>query len=303
MSSPQPMAVRDWGWLIVLSVLWGGSFLFIGLAVKELPPLVIVFARVALAAAALLPVHLLTIGALPRDRHIWFSLLGMSLLNNVIPFTLIVNGQTIIASGLASVINATAPLFGAVMLAASGDEPLIPRKVAGLAAGLVGVAVLKGADLTSFGGQTTGILLCLSAAASYGLSTLWVKRRLRGIAPLSLATGQLLWSAVIMAVLAFVFSSPSSLLQATLTAWLALLGLSLLATSLAYILFFRIVARSGPANVLLVTMLIPVSAILFGHFILGEELSAREIIGALVIGAALVIFDGRLFSRLRENPA
>lgn len=303
MSSPQPMAPSDWGWLIVLSILWGGSFLFIGLAVKELPPLVIVFARVALAAAALLPVHLLTLGALPRDRRTWVSLLGMSLLNNVIPFTLIVNGQTMIASGLASVINATAPLFGAVVLAASGDEPLIPRKIAGLVTGLVGVAVLKGADLTTLGGQTTGILLCLGAAASYGISTLWVKRRLRGIAPLSLATGQLLWSAVIMAVLAFAFSSPSSLLQASLTAWMALLGLSLLATSLAYILFFRIVARSGPANVLLVTMLIPVSAILFGHFILGEELAAREIIGALVIGAALVIFDGRLFSRLRQNPA
>lgn len=231
------------GWLIVLSILWGGSFLFIGLAVKELPPLVIVFARVALAAAALLPVHLLTLGALPRDKHIWVSLLGMSLLNNVIPFTLIVNGQTMIASGLASVINATAPLFGAIVLAASGDEPLIPRKASGLAVGLVGVAVLKGADLTTLGGQTAGILLCLGAAASYGLSTLWVKRRLRGIAPLSLATGQLMWSALIMAVcVCFLYAI---ILASGLADGLAGIAGALIAghISLAYILFFRIVAR------------------------------------------------------------
>jgi drug/metabolite transporter (DMT)-like permease len=303
MTSPQPMHLADWGLLIILSVLWGGSFLFIGIAVKELTPLVIVFARVALAAAALLPLHLLTLGPLPRGRAVWFGLAGMSLLNNVVPFTLIVTGQTMIASGLASVINATAPLFGAVFLAMAGDEALSLRKLAGLVTGLAGVAVLKGADFSLAGGQTAGMLLCLAAAACYGLSSLWVKRRLKGVAPLSLATGQLLLSAVIMTGLAFGFDQPGRLLAASGETWAALLGLALLATALAYILFFRIVARSGAANVLLVTMLIPVSAILFGHFILGEVLSARELVGALVIGLALVIFDGRLLSRFSQHTA
>ena len=112
-----PLSV--WGMLLFLSVIWGGSYLFVGIAVKDLSPLVIVMARVVLAAAALLPVHLLLVGPLPRDREAWTAIIGLSILNNVIPFTLIVTGQTMIASGLASVINATSPLFGVAIIAAA----------------------------------------------------------------------------------------------------------------------------------------------------------------------------------------
>jgi drug/metabolite transporter (DMT)-like permease len=297
------MDLRDWGLLIFLSVLWGGSFLFIGIAVKELPPLVIVLARVAIASAVLLPIHLLRLGPLPRDRQSWITFAGMSLLNNVIPFTLIVTGQTMIASGLASIINATTPLFVVTILALAREESLILRKVMGLAMGIAGVVVLRGAGSDVLGGQTLGIVLCLAAAASYGLSGLWAKRRLKGIAPLTTATGQLLVSTVVMAILVAAFDKPSTLFAASAQTWAAIIGLAVLATALAYIVFFRIIATSGPANVLLVTMLIPVSAILMGHFVLGEELSAREIIGALIICAALAVIDGRALNLLRRSLA
>lgn len=306
MAQLQPaLDARSWAMLVFLSVLWGGSFLFIGVAVKELSPLVIVFARVTIAAAALLPFHYARLGALPSDRRSWIAFAGMSLLNNVIPFTLIATGQTMIASGLAAVINATAPMFGAMVLAASGEERLIARKAVALLIGLSGVAVLKGAGFAQSGGQSLGILLCIGGAASYGLSTLWVKRRMKGMPSLTMATGQLLCSSLIMAVLAFSFDRPMQLLQASALSWLALLALALLATSLAYLVFFAIIARAGAANVLLVTMLIPVSAILFGSLLLGEDLSIREIAGAVVIGAALILFDGRAlhwFSRPRQHP-
>jgi len=297
--APSHIHLRDWGLLLLLSVLWGGSFLFVGMAVKELSPLVIVMARVVLAAAALLPLHWIMVGKLPRNREAWVAIIGLSVLNNVIPFTLLVTGQTMIASGLASVINATTPLFGVAILALSRQEPLVLRKVVGIVTGVAGVAILKGGTILGAGSQSIGILLCLGAAASYGLGSLWAKLKLRNVAPLSMATGQLLCSSAIMLVLGFAFDDPSQLMHLSGQGWIALLGLALLATSLAYILFFRVVARSGPANVLLVTMMIPASAIAMGAIVLGETLEAREIIGAAVILLALLIIDGRLLKYLR----
>jgi len=294
-----PLSV--WGMLLLLSVIWGGSYLFVGIAVKDLSPLVIVMARVVLAAAALLPLHLLLIGPLPTDRAAWTAIIGLSIFNNVIPFTLIVTGQTMIASGLASVINATSPLFGVAIIAAAGLEPLIPRKVLGILVGIVGVAILKGGTIMGQGSQSLGILLCLGAAASYGVGSLWAKLKLKGTPPLSMATGQLLCSSVIMTVLAFSLDNPSQLLDASSESWAALLGLSLLSTSFAYIIFFRVVARSGPANVLLVTMLIPVSAIAMGFVVLGETLDTMEIIGTVIIILALVVIDGRALKTMQAK--
>jgi drug/metabolite transporter (DMT)-like permease len=297
--------LADWGLLLLLSVLWGGSYLFVGIAVRDVSPLVIVMARVVIAAAVLLPVHWLIIGPMPRNREAWLAIAGMSLLNNIIPFTFIVTGQTMISGGLASVINATTPLFGVAMLAAAGREPLVLRKVAGILVGIAGVAVLKGGSLLGAGAQSVGILLCLGAAMSYGAGSVWAKLTVKGTAPLSMATGQLLVSSAIMVVLAFAFDQPSQLLDASPASWAALLGLAVLATSLAYILFFRVLGRSGPANVLLVTMMIPVSAIALGVSVLGESLEAREVLGAAIILIALLIIDGRLLKYLRfhHDPA
>ena len=301
MSSPShhhiPLSV--WGMLLLLSVIWGGSYLFVGIAVKDLSPLVIVMARVIIAVAALLPLHFLLVGPLPRDKAAWTAIVGLSILNNVIPFTLIVTGQTMIASGLASVINATSPLFGVAFIAAAGLEPLILRKVLGILIGIVGVAVLKGGTLLGQNSQSIGILLCLGAAASYGVGSLWAKLKLKTTPPLSMATGQLMCSSIIMTVLAFSFDKPSQLLDASWQSWSALLGLALLSTSLAYIIYFRVVARSGPANVLLVTMLIPVSAIAMGFAFLGETLDRMEILGTIIIIFALVVIDGRALKAMR----
>jgi drug/metabolite transporter (DMT)-like permease len=295
------MDERDWGLLVLLSILWGGSFFFTGVAVAELPPLTIVLARVGIAAVLLLPVLWASGARLPTRLTGWMPFLVMGLLNNVIPFCLIVSGQTRIASGLASVLNATTPLFTVLVMAAFGDEPLAARRVVGVLAGLAGVIILRGRDLEIAGAETLGMLLCLGAALSYGFSGLWGRRRLAGIPPLTSATCQLICSSVVMLGLAGVVERPWLLPAPGLRTWLALLATATLSTALAYVVFFRILVRSGASNVMLVTLLIPVTAILLGHFLLGEPFQAREIVGALVIGGALLIVDGRVGKLLRGH--
>ena len=290
---------RDWGLLVLLSVLWGGSFFFAGVAVRELPPLTIVLARVALAALLLVPLHWGLVGGLPRGRAVWWPFLVMGVLNNVIPFTLIVTGQREIASGLASVLNATTPLFTVLVMAAFGQEKLLARKVVGVLVGLAGVAILRGeASLALADSRTVGIGLCLAAALSYGFAGLWGRRRLSGVAPLTSATCQLISSSLVMALLAGALERPWTLSVPGVPTLLALVGFAALSTALAYIVFFQILVRSGASNVMLVTLLIPVSAMLLGHLVLGEALHAREIVGALVIAASLLIMDGRVLAWL-----
>jgi drug/metabolite transporter (DMT)-like permease len=293
------MDERDWALLVLLSILWGGSFFFTGVAVRELPPLTIVLARVAIAAILLLPVLWAHGARLPANPAGWMPFLVMGLLNNVIPFSLIVSGQTQIASGIASVLNATTPLFTVLVMAASGDEPLAVRRVVGVLAGLAGVIILRGHGLEFTGGETLGMLLCLGGALSYGFSGLWGRRKLADVPPLTSATCQLICSSVVMLALAGVIERPWLLPAPSLLTWLALLGTAALSTALAYVVFFQILVRSGASNVMLVTLLIPVTAILLGHFLLGEPLETREVIGAIVIGCALLIVDGRALRLFR----
>lgn len=303
-SSISPAVVNaDWLLLVLLSIVWGGSFIFIGVAVKELPTLLIVFVRVALAAAILLPVHWLWQGALPRDARSWVSFAGVSLTNNIIPFTLIVYGQHFITASLASVINATTPFFGLLVLAIAGTEVLSGRKIISLVLGLAGVAVLRGVDFTDLNQETIGILACLGASASYGVGSLWQKKRLMGMPPVTTATGQLICSTLFMAVLSLAFSSPSLLLSASAGSWIALVALAAVSTSFAYLLFFKIITRSGPMAANLVTMMIPVSAIAMAALWLGERITSQEIAGALLIGFGLLVYDGRLFTRLGFTTA
>jgi drug/metabolite transporter (DMT)-like permease len=301
-ASETRMDERDWALLVLLSILWGGSFFFNGVAVRELPPFTIVLARVAIAAVLLLPV-LLAQGAegakLPASAAGWLPFLVMGLLNNVIPFSLIVSGQTLIASGTASVLNATTPLFTVLVMAAAGDEPLAARRIVGVLAGLLGVIILRGPGLDLGGTQTLGMLLCLGGALSYGFSGLWGRRKLGGIPPLTSATCQLISSSVVMLTLAGVIERPWLLPAPSPQTWLALLATAALSTALAYVVFFQILVRSGASNVMLVTLLIPLTAILLGHFILGEPLATREIVGAAVIGGALLIVDGRALRWVR----
>jgi len=266
---------RDWSLLAVLSVLWGGSFFFNGVVLKELPPLTVVLLRVALAAMILLPVLRAYQIRFPVGLSGWKPFFAIALLNNVLPFSLIVIGQTYIPSGLASILNATTPLFTVVVMAAAGDEKLHARRVVGVVTGLIGVIILHGQDLHGQdpgfqSGEGVGILLCLAAAFSYGLSALYARRKLSNSPPLATATFQLLASALMMTIVAAVFERPWQLV------------------------FFQVLRRSGSTNVMLVTLLIPVTAILLGYLMLGESISLREMIGALVIGSALLLMDGRV---------
>ncbi|MET4210437.1 DMT family transporter [Bradyrhizobium sp. LA2.1] len=291
---------RDWSLLAVLSVLWGGSFFFNGAALRELPPLTLVLLRVALGAAILLPLLRMQGIGLPKGMAGWKPFVAIGLLNNVIPFSLIVLGQTYIPSGLASILNATTPLFTVMVMAAAGEEALQMRRVAGVALGLAGVIILRGWETRP--GQGLGILLCLGGAFSYGFAALAARRLLKDTPPLGTATFQLMASTVMMAIVAGAMEQPWHLSMPGLTTWLAVLGLAALSTALAYIVFFQILRRSGATNVMLVTLLIPVTAILLGWLVLGEPISAREIAGAIVIGSALLVIDGRAARLLRRVP-
>jgi drug/metabolite transporter (DMT)-like permease len=291
---------RDWSLLAVLSVLWGGSFFFNGAALRELPPLTLVFLRVALGAAILLPLLRMQGIGFPKGVAGWRAFFVIGLLNNVIPFSLIVAGQTFIPSGLASILNATTPLFAVIVMAAAGEESLQLRRVAGVALGLLGVIVLRGWGIETRTGQGLGILLCLGGALSYGFAALAARRLLKDAAPLGTATFQLMASTVMMAMVAGAVEQPWRLPMPGLTSWLAVLGLAGLSTALAYIVFFQILRRSGATNVMLVTLLIPVTAIFLGWLVLGEPISTREIAGAIIIGSALLVIDGRVLGLLRR---
>ena len=284
------MGATEWAVLLALSVLWGGSFLFVGLAVRELPPLTIVVARVALAALALHMVLRAAGGAIPRDRRVWAAFFGMAVLNNAIPFTLIAWGQSHIASGVASILNATTPLF-TVLVAhwLTIDEPATPRKIAGVVVGFLGVAVMIGADaMRSLGVNVLAQLAMLAAAISYAFAGVYGRRfKALGVEPMATAAGMLTASTLMLTPAMLIVDRPWTLPAPSAATVAALLGLALISTALAYILYFRLLASAGATNLLLVTFLIPVSAILFGATLLGERLAPRHFLGMALIGCGL----------------
>jgi drug/metabolite transporter (DMT)-like permease len=292
----------EWVMLIVLSILWGGSFFFVGVAVKALPPLTIVALRVTLASITLLSVvHFLGF-RFPMRREVWIAFLGMSLLNNVFPFSLIVWGQTHIASGLASILNATTPLFTVIAAHVwTRDEKMNPMKVFGVAIGFAGVVIMIGYEaLTGLGGSIYGQFAVLGAAVSYSFAGIYGRRfRLLGITPIVTATGQVTVSSVILVPLALFIEKPFTLPSPGLEVWAAISGLAVLSTALAYILYFRVLATAGATNVLLVTLLIPVSAILLGTAFLGEQLELKHLFGMGLISIGLLSIDGRVFKLVR----
>lgn len=295
------MQGREWAMLLALALLWGGSFFFNGVAVRELPPFTLVWLRVALAAAALLLALRLLGQPMPRERRVWAAFLGMGLLNNVIPFALIVWGQGHIASGLASILNATTPLF-TVLVAhwLTPDERLTPLKAAGVAIGFGGAVAMVGpAALGGLGTDVLAQLACLAAALVYAFAGIFGRRfRRMGVAPMATAAGQVSASALLLLPVMLLVDEPWRLEMPGAASWGAVLGVALLSTALAYILYFRILAAAGATNLLLVTFLIPVSAILLGVLVLGEALLPRHLLGMALIGAGLALIDGRLPRRL-----
>jgi drug/metabolite transporter (DMT)-like permease len=298
---PQPETIDRQSWLLLLtlSVLWGCSFFFVGLALRELPPLTVVLARVVLAAALIYPVFKWQGGSLPTTLRGWLPFSIMGILNNIVPFSLIFTGQLYISSGLASVLNATTPLFAVIVTASFGEERLILRRIIGVLIGLVGVYVLRDPDHIQSSEQIIGILFCLGAALSYGLASLWGRRNFNNVPPLTTSTCQLISSSLIMAVIAGLVEQPWHLPMPSPTTWAALTGLAALSTALGYIVFFTILKRVGPSNVQVVTLLMPVPAILLGVLVLGEPLAMRDIAGAVVIAASLLVIDGRVLGWLK----
>ena len=298
MESAKTMDGQDWGLLILLSVLWGGAYFFAGVAVKELPPLTVVLARVFLAAIVLLPLFWYFGHSLPKSFDKWLPFIGMGLLNNVIPVGLIFAGQTQITVGLSSIINAMTPLFAIIVMTSFRQERITVNRIIGVLLGVVGVAVLRGFDGPVDTRQTLGIALCMGAALSYGFAALWGRKFLIGIPPLKSATCQLMCSTVIMTVIVLLLDQPWNLdVPSQKTLW-SVVALAIFGTALAYIVFFKILVRAGPSNVMLVTLLIPITALILGNVFLGETIQLKEIIGALIIATGLLFIDGRVINRL-----
>lgn len=294
------MGGTEWAILIALSILWGASFFFNEIAVAHLPVLTIVALRVGLAAAALWGVVAVLGRSAPRGREVWLSFLGMGVLNNALPFLLIVYGQTTIASGLASILNATTPLFAVLVAGALlADERMTRTKLGGVGLGLGGVVVIVGPGaLAGLGGDVRAELACLGGALAYACAGVYGRRfRRLGVPPLMVAVGQVTASAALLIPLAAIIDGPWSYLDAPASAWWAVTGLAVPSTALAYILYFALLARAGATNVLLVTFLVPVSALALGLLILGERLGAGELAGMALIAAGLAAIDGRLLGR------
>ena len=294
----------EWMLLVLLSVVWGGSFFFNGIALREFPTLSIVTARVGLAALALLLLMRMLGQGIQLNRQILKAFFGMSFLNNVVPFSLIVWGQQHIASGVASILNATTPLF--TMLVAhwfTTDEKINPRRLLGVLTGMGGVGLMMGLDsMESSGFHLLGQSAILLAAFSYGLAGVYGKRFAQlEIPPLATATGQLCASSMILIPLTLWIDQPWTMTIPSIEGMGSLLGIALLSTALAYVIYFRLLKTAGATNLLLVTLLIPVSAIILGVFLLDESLEPQHLSGMAVISLGLLIMDGRLLQFFRKT--
>ena len=288
------MNPTEWGLLVLLSVLWGGAYFCVGVAVVELPPLTVVLARVGIAAAILLAVTLFLGHSLPRTLSAWTPFLVMGLLNNAVPFSFLTAGQTIVSVGLAAIINGMTPLFTALVMASFREERLTALRAVGVLLGVAGVILISRLDAAVADARLLGIGLCLAATLSYGFAALWGRRHLADTPPLKSATCQLLSSTLVMAVVVAIVDRPWTLPMPGAEIWMALGGLALFGTAIAYVVFFEILTRAGASNVMLVTLLMPVTALLLGNLFLAEPIVLRELAGAATIGLGLLFIDGRL---------
>lgn len=296
------MTSVQWAMLICLSLLWGGSFFFVGVLVQEVPTVTIVFFRVFIAACALHLFMRATGRHMPWTKSAWISFFALGLLNNVLPFSFIVWGQSHIASGVASILNATTPLF-TVLVAhmLTSDEKLSPLRVGGIIVGFLGVAVMIGGGAIADGLIVAlAMLSCLSAAMCYAFAAVFGRRFTDlDVNPIGIATGQVTASAVIMFPVMLILDRPWTLDIPSTQSVVSLIALALVSTAFAYILFFRILSGAGATNASLVTFLVPVSAIFLGIFFLGEALLPRHMAGLALIALGLSLVDGRLFKRRR----
>ena len=295
------MTPLEWACLLLLSVAWGGSFFFVAVALRDLPPFTIVFARLLFGALGLLAVLACTGTRLPLNRRILLGCLCLGLLNNAVPFSLLTWGQVQLASGVAAVLNATTPLFTLVIAHAfTADEKITPGRLLGIGLGILGVAAMLAPDFGSGAGfRLLASVACLGAAFSYGCAVVYARRLLAsGVPLLGAAAGQVLAAALLLLPVMLLADRPWSLPVPQAGSWAALVAIGLLSTTLAYLLYFRILSTAGATNLSLVTLLVPASAVLLGAGILGERLQPHQLAGMALIGLGLLAIDGRLWRRL-----
>ena len=301
--SQTSISASDWGLLFLLGALWGGSFFFARIAVAEIPPLNLVLFRVGIAAIAL-HFYLLARGiSFATILPMAASFLGLSLLNNVIPFSLMFAGQTEIGAGLASVLNATTPFWTMLLASRLAGEPLTARKAAGILLGIAGTAVMVGPGLIAgLGGPAWAKFALIGTACSYACASIFAKR-FTGLAPELVAAGQLTMSTLVMLPVVLATSGAAGLFSASTTTWSAVLALALASTAFAYVIYFRLIRSAGATNTSLVTLLVPLSAILLGMLLLGEQMDRYEAGGIALIGLGLLVVDGRITRLFRQAPA
>jgi drug/metabolite transporter (DMT)-like permease len=291
------MHALEWGMLLLLAIIWGGSFFFNAVAVRELPVLTIVLGRVGIAAVILLLVIRLKGIEIPRAPGLLWAFAITGLFNNVVPFGLIVWAQGYVASGQAAILNATTPIFATIMAhLMTNDEKISLRQIAGILIGIAGVAVMMGeAVREEAGGVLAAQCALLGASLSYGFVAAYGRRfRGLGVSPLVTATGQVSMASLFLLPLVLLIDRPWALAAPSSDAILAVVAIAVICTAFAYGLYFRILASAGATNLSLVTMLVPASAILLGIMFLGEHLLAHHIAGLGLIVAGLTVMDGRL---------
>ncbi len=292
------MGGAEWSMLAVLSLVWGGSFFFYKVLVQALPPFTVVLGRMGIAAIALNVWLLARRERLPLDARLWGGLFIAGLLNNAIPFSCFAFSELRITSGMAAILNATTPVFGVLVgaLLRTG-QPLTPARGLAVAFGFLGVTVLIGPSSLKGGGDLASELACLLAAASYAFGGFYA-RRFSWMGPLKVATGQSTAAALIMLPVAAVADRFWTLPAPGAAAWGALLGIAVLSTAFAYFLYFRILERADPTDLMLVTFLVPISALLFGLLFLHEPVRPQAFGGMGMIGLSLAAIDGRVLRGL-----
>jgi len=305
-NAQRAMTATEWGLLLLLSLMWGGSFFFIGVAVKGLPPFTIVAARVCIAAILLWLAAPLSGVSATRLRRQAPALVLLALLNNIAPFSLLTWSQTHLASGLVSILNATTPVFTVIVAHLfTIEEKLNPRRLGGALIGFAGVAAMIGpALLGGLADHLAAELAALLAALSYAAASVFARRFRRiGLTPIEVATGQVTASSLVLLPLAGLVDAPWRLPAPGGAAIAAIIALGAVSTALAYIVYFRILAGAGAINVVLVTLLAPATAILLGAAVLGESLAARDFLGLGLIALGLAVIDGRLPAAARAQMA
>jgi drug/metabolite transporter (DMT)-like permease len=292
------LSTRAWVELFFLSLIWGGIFFSVAIALREIGPLTSVLHRVGWAALLLWLVVAARRLAVPRTARLWGAFLVMGCLNNVIPFTLMSWGQIQIGTGLTSIFNAMTAVF-AVLVAALflRDEPLSARRVGGIILGFLGVVVIKGVDkLGALDPQSLGAYAVLAGTLSYAFAGVWARRTMRGQPPEVAAAGMLTGSTVVMVPLVLMTEGVPSL-DLSASTWGAIGYYSVIATAGAYLLYYRVLAMAGAGNLLLCTLIIPPVAILLAVVVLGETLQPQALAGFALIAVALAVIDGRLLRR------